>query len=319
MTCRFYREEEVASLLDMATAIDVVEESFRQLGTGGAENIPRQRARAPGFALHGMHAAAEYLGTAGWKMYSTTRIKARFHVGLYDIDSGQMKALIEADTLGQIRTAASSAVGARYLARKPITQLGIFGSGWQAEAQLEALATELPITQAFIYSRDQEKRESFAERMGEKLQIEIVPVHDPKDAVEDLPLVVTATTSKHPVFDGNLLAEGALVCAMGANWTFKRELDVVAIRRADNWVCDSIEACRGEAGDYVLAAEEGYFDWDKSVSLADVIAGQSIGRDNADSIVIYKTVGLAIQDVALGTKFLELAAQNPELGVDLPF
>ncbi|MEW4456282.1 ornithine cyclodeaminase family protein [Bremerella sp. JC817] len=319
MTCRFYGEEEVASLLDMATAIDVVDESFRQLGTGGAENIPRQRAQAPGFALHGMHAAAEYLGVAGWKMYSTTRIKARFHVGLYDIDSGQMKALIEADKLGQIRTAASSAVGARYLARKPISQLGIFGSGWQAESQLEALATELPITQAFIYSRDQEKRESFAERMGKKLQIEIVPVHDPKDAVEDLPLVVTATTSKHPVFDGNLLAEGALVCAMGSNWTFKRELDVVAIRRADNWVCDSIEACRGEAGDYVLAAEEGYFDWDKSVSLADVIAGQSIGRNNADSIVIYKTVGLAIQDVALGTKFLELAARNPELGVDLPF
>ena len=126
MTCRFYREQEVTALLDMATTIEVVEESFRQLGTGGAENVPRHRATAPGFVLHGMHAAAEYLGFAGFKMYSTTRIGAKFVVGLYDIDSGQMVALIEADKLGQLRTAASSAVGARSLANKPITQLGIF-------------------------------------------------------------------------------------------------------------------------------------------------------------------------------------------------
>ncbi|RCS54726.1 ornithine cyclodeaminase family protein [Bremerella cremea] len=319
MTCRFYREQEVAMLLDMATTIEVVDECFRQLGIGGAENVPRHRARTPGFVLHGMHAAAEYLGTAGWKMYSTTRTGAKFHVGIYDIESGQMLALIEADQLGQLRTAAASAVGARYLAKKPITQLGLFGTGWQAEGQLTAMATEFPLTQAFVYSRDEEKRQAFAERMSEKLQIEIVPVHDPREAVEDLPLIVTATTSKHPVFDGNLLAEGALVCAVGANWTFKREVDVVTVRRADNWVCDSIEACRGEAGDFVIAAEEGYFDWTTAVSLADVIAGKAIGRNNQDSIVLFKTVGLALQDVALGTKFLELAANKPDLGMALPF
>lgn len=319
MTCRFYREQDVAALIDMATTIEVVEESFRQLGTGGAENVPRQRARAPGFVLHGMHASAEYLGTAGWKMYSTVRTGAKFHVGIYDIESGQMIALIKADLLGQMRTAASSAVGARYLAKKPITQLGLFGSGWQAEGQLTAMATEFPLTQAFVYSRDEAKRQQFAERMSDQLQIEVVPVHDPRQAVEDLPLVVTATTSKHPVFDGNLLAEGALICAMGCNWAHKREIDVVSVRRADNWVCDSIEACRGEAGDFLLAEEEGYFDWSKGVSLSDVIAGKSIGRNNQDSIVIYKTVGLAVQDVALGTKFLQLAANNPGIGMDLPF
>lgn len=319
MTCRFYREEEVADVLDMATTIEVVDESFRQLGSGGADNVPRRRARAPGFVLHGMHASAEYLGTAGWKMYSTTRIGAKFHVGIYDTDSGQMIALIEADRLGQLRTAASSAVGARYLAKKPVTQVGVFGAGWQAEGQLTAMATEFPLAQAYVYSRDEEKRQAFAERMSEKLKLEVLPVHDPREAVEDLPLVITATTSKHPVFDGNLLAEGALVCAVGANWTFKREIDVITVRRADNWVCDSIEACRGEAGDFVLAEEEGYLDWTKAVSLSDVMAGNSIGRNNQDSIVVYKTVGLALHDVALGTKFLELAGSQPEIGVDLPF
>ena len=319
MTCRFYREQEVAALLDLPTAIEVVEESFRQLAIGGVENVLRRRARATGFALHGMHASAEYMGMAGWKMYSTTREKARFLVGLYEIETGQMRALLEADQLGQLRTAASSAVGARYLAKKPITQMGLFGPGWQAEGQITAMATELPLKQVFVYSRDEAKRQSFAERMRDQLQIEVVPVHDPREAVEDLPLVVTATTSKHPVFDGNLLAEGTLVCAMGSNWAHKRELDVVAIRRADNWVCDSVDACRDEAGDFLLAKDEGYFRWDDAVSLGDVIAGNAIGRNNTDSIVIYKTVGLAVQDVALGTKFLERAAANPGIGTSLPF
>ncbi len=319
MTCRFYREQEVAALLDMASVIEVVEESFRQLATGGAENVPRRRARAPGFALHGMHASAEYLGMAGWKQYSTTREKACFHVGLYDIASGELSAIIEADHLGQMRTAAASAVGARYLANKPVSQMGLFGTGWQAEGQLAAMATEFPLERVFVYSRSEEKRQVFAERMQEAWKVEVIPVHDPREAVEDLPLIVTATTSKYPVFDGNLLAEGALVCAMGSNWPQKREVDVVTVRRADNWICDSVEACRGEAGDLLVAAEEGYFEWDAAINVGEVIAGQTIGRNNSDSIVLYKTVGLAIQDVAVGAKFLERAAANPGIGIDLPF
>lgn len=319
MACRFYREEEVAQLLDMATAIDVVDQAYLQLAIGGAENAPRRRTRAPGFVLHGMHATADYLKMAGWKHYSTTREGARFHVGLYDCETGEMRALLEADALGQLRTAAATGVAARYLANKPIHQIGLFGTGWQAEGQLEALASELPLKTAIVYSRNEGKRQDFATKMQDQLGIDVLPVHDPREAVEDLPLVVTATTSRDPVFDGNLLAEGALICGVGSNWLHKAELDVVTIRRADNLVCDSIEACQLEAGDFAFAQEQGYFDWQRVVSLGSVIAGECVGRNNPDSVVVFKTVGLAILDVALGAKFLERASGRDDLGVDLPF
>lgn len=319
MTPRFYRESEVNQLLDMTTAVEVVDECLKQLAVGGAENVPRRRSRTSGFVLHSMSATAGYLGVAGWKEYATTKHGARFHVGLYDCESGRIKAIIEADRLGQMRTGAVTGVAARYLTAGQITQLGLFGTGWQAEAQLEAIKAVHPLSRAFVYSRDESRRQSFAARMSEELQIEIIPVHDPREAVEDLPLVITATASKMPVFDGSLLAEGALVCAMGSNWLQKAELDVDAVRLADNIVCDSIEACKLEAGDFVAAQEKGYFDWDKPVELGAVLANLAVGRNNKDSVVIFKSVGLAIEDVALAEKFYQRAAANPGLGVSLPF
>jgi len=319
MQARFYTEAEVASLLDTKTAIEVVEESFRQLAIGGADNVPRRRARASGFALHGMHATAEYLSTAGWKQYSTTRERAKFHVGIYDLASGQLQSILEADRLGQLRTAASAAVAARYLACKPITQMGLFGTGWQAEGHLLAMDAEFDLSQVIVYSRSEERRQSFTERMQDQVKAKLIPVHDPREAVEDLPLIVTITTSKHPVFDGNLVAEGALICAMGCNWPQKREVDNVVIRRCDNWICDCIEACQMESGELIQAQAEGYFDWNSAVTLGDVIAGKAIGRNNADSVVLYKSVGLAVQDVALASEFLKRSREDVSLGTGLPF
>lgn len=319
MTPRFYRESEVAQVLDMSTAVEVVDECLKQLAIGGAENVPRRRSRTSGFVLHSMSATAGYLNVAGWKEYATTKSGHRFHVGLYDCESGLIKAVIEADRLGQMRTGAATGVASRYLASGPITQMGLFGTGWQAESQLEAIKAVHPLTRAFVYSRDETRRQSFAARMSDELQVEIIPVHDPREAVEDLPLVVTATASKRPVFDGSLLAEGALVCAMGSNWLQKAELDVNALRLADNVVCDSIEACKLEAGDFVEAQEQGYFDWDKPVELGAVLANLAVGRNNKDSVVIFKSVGLAIEDVALAEKFYQRAIANPGLGCSLPF
>jgi ornithine cyclodeaminase/alanine dehydrogenase-like protein (mu-crystallin family) len=129
--------------------------------------------------------------------------------------------------------------------------------------------------------------------------------------------VVTATTSREPVFDGNWLAEGALVCAVGSNWLTKAEIDATVVRRADNIVCDSIKACQAEAGDFLDAIEKGIFDWSRAVDLADVVAGKATGRNTRESIALFKSVGLAIEDVALGGKLLELARERG-LGRELP-
>jgi alanine dehydrogenase len=313
----FLTEDESRRLLTMRLAIDVVQEAFTRLATGEAVNVPRERAISPGIVLHTMSAAAPYLGLAGWKCYSTTREAARFHLGLYDAASGQLVALIEADYLGQLRTGAATGVAASWMAAPEASEVGLFGTGKQARTQLAAVAAVRPLKRAFVYGRDAARRESFAREMSAELSIEVLPVDRPQEGAEDLPIVITATSSRQPVFDGAWLAEGAVVCAVGSNWLNRAEIDATVIRRADNIVCDSVEACRREAGDFVDAIQKGDFDWSRAVDLCDVVAGRASARNNRESIGLFKSVGLAIEDVALGHKLLELA-REAGVGIELP-
>jgi alanine dehydrogenase len=317
MAALYLTEAEVDRLLSIKLAIEVCEEAFRRLAAGEADNIPRARAQSAGVILHSMSAAAGYLGLVGWKCYTTTRKGAKFHVGLYDL-SGSLVALIEGDRLGQLRTGATTGVAVEAMADPEATEMGLFGSGWQAQSQLAAVATVRPIKVAYVYSRNEKKRNDFAESMSSQLGIEVRPVDRPQEAAEDLPIVVTATTSREPLFDGSRLAEGALVCAVGSNWLTKAEIDSNVIRRADNIVCDSIRACQIEAGDFVEALEKGIFDWSRVVELADVVTGKATGRNTRESIALFKSVGMALEDVALGGKVLELARQQ-QIGCELPF
>lgn len=318
MPALYLTEADVTRLLDMRMAIDAVEQAFGKLAAGEAANVPRQRAQAPGIVLHSMSAAAPYAGLVGWKCYTTTREGARFLVGLYDSQSGALVALIEADRLGQLRTGAATGVAAEWMAPLEATEAGLFGAGHQAETQLAAIAAVRPIKEAFIYCRNEDDRVAFAERMSAQLQIEVTPVDRPQEAAEELPIVVTATSSRTPVFDGSWLAEGAFVAAVGSNWLKRAEVDVNVVRRADNIVCDSIEACRQEAGDFTDALEKGVFDWSRAVELANVVAGRAVGRSKPESVTLFKSVGLAIEDIALGARLLELAREQG-LGKELPF
>ena len=317
MPAIYLTEADVDRLLDINVAIEACEEAFRRLGAGEAQHVPRTRVKAPGIVLHTMSAAAGYLDLVGWKCYTTTREGARFLLGLCD-GSGQLVALVEADRLGQLRTGATTGVAVELMADPEASEMGLFGCGWQAQSQLAAVARTRPIKVAYVYSRTEKKRTDFAELMTSRLGIEVRPVDRPQDAAEDLPIVVTATTSREPVFDGNHLAEGALVCAVGSNWLNRAEVDTTVIRRADNIVCDSIKACQSEAGDFVDALEKGVFDWRRAVELADVVTGRATGRNTRDSIVLFKSVGVALEDVALGAKLLERAREQG-VGRELPF
>ena len=314
----FLTEADVKGLLDIRTAIDAVEEAFRRLAADEATNVPRMRALSPGMVLHTMSGAANYLGLSGWKAYSTTQRGVQFHVGLYDQQSGALVALIEANRLGQLRTGATTGVAIEWMALLDAAELGLFGTGYQAESQLEAVAAVRPIKRAFVYSRKEARRQAFAQRMSARLNIEIHPVDRPQEAAEDLPLVVTATSSAEPVFDGHWLAEGATVCAVGSNWLNRAEIDSTVIRRVDNIVCDSVAACKHEAGDFVDALEKGIFDWPRAVELADVVSGRAVARSRPESCTLFKSVGMAIEDVALGGKLLELARASGA-GIELPF
>ncbi len=303
----YLTEGDIQPLIDMPMAIEVVHEAFRQLGEGNVDYVLRDRASSRGAVLHTMSASAEYLGLSGWKCYFTTGHGARFHLALYDHQSSEMVALFQADRLGQLRTGATTGLAVSLLAHRDACELGLLGSGWQAESQLAAVATVRPLKRVCVYSRSESRRVAFARTVGSRLGIDVIPVDRPQAAVDEMPIVVTATTSVRPVFDGHWLAAGSLVCAIGSNWLNKAEIDVETLRRADRIVCDSIEACRREAGDFVEALDRGVFDWTRSINLSDVVLGRVTGQRNPDAIVVFKSVGLAIEDLAVAAKILERA------------
>ena len=310
MRVLYLTEAEVRSLLDIRTTIDLVQEAFRQLAAGEAMNVPRQRATAPGVVLHTMSAAATYLGVVGWKSYTTTAAGAQFQVALFDQKDGRQLALLEADWLGRLRTGAATGVAAESMADMRANEIGIFGTGKQAETQLAALCTVRDIHKVWVYSRNDDRRNQFADRMTVQLGIPVEPVDRPQEAVEDLPIVVAATTSREPVFDGNWLAEGAFVAAVGSNALNRAEIDTHVIRRADTIVCDSVDCCRHEAGDFVEALQRGLFDWSRAFNLCDVVTGRASGRYQPESVCLFKSVGMALEDIAVASHIVALATKQ---------
>jgi len=297
---RHFNEEQVNAGLSMPVAVEAIEQAFQNLALGRAENIPRQRCKATGIVLHSMSAAADYLGLVGFKQYSTTRNGARFHVGLYDLD-GVLVALIEADRLGQMRTGATTGVAVKYLAPQELHEFGMIGAGWQAESQLEAIVAVRPIQRAVVYARNETRCRDFAQRMSERHGIDVVAETHAKNAVAGMRVVVTATNSKQPVLSADWLAADALICAMGSNWLEKSELDRETVDSAELIVCDSVECCQQEAGDFSAAIEARTFHWSDVKELTDVVTNQlEIPRGR----VIFKSVGMALEDIALAAKLI---------------
>ena len=318
MPTLFLSEDDVRELMDMEKSIKVVEETFHHLADETAANVPRVRVVAQGIVLHNMSASAEYLGLVGWKAYTTTKSNARFHVAVYDSSTGEMRALIEADYLGQLRTGAASGVATEYMARPDSKVVGIFGSGKQARTQLKAVCTVRRIEHVAVYSPNAKRREKFAEEMSEYCATKVVPVHHPEEAAAEKDIVITASSSKTPVFDGRVLDEGTHLNVVGSNWMQKAEIDSVTVQRADHIVCDSIAACQNEAGDFRGPIHDGITDWRLMRELSDVVTGRQTGRAVPQDITLFKSVGLAIEDVAMAAKILDLARENG-FGKDLPF
>ncbi len=318
MPVLFLTEDDVRELLDIPTALDVVEELFRQLADGRAKNIPRARVTGDKMMLHTMSGVCEYLGVGGWKAYASTREHSQFLVGLYDLATGAMQALIEADYLGQCRTGAASGVATEFMARPDAKVVGLFGAGRQARAQLKAVCAVRRIERVEVYCRDAVRRAEFAAEMSEFCATKVVAARAPDEVAAEKDIVICATTSKTPLFDGRVLDEGTHLNVIGSNFLTRAEVDVTTIQRADSIICDSREQCRREAGDFVPAIEAGVTDWPLLHELADVVSGRQTGRALPENITLFKSVGLAVEDVALGAKLLELARQEG-LGKPLPF
>ncbi len=311
------REQQVEKLLPMSQALVLVEEALRAMGEGKAQNRPRQRVRGENGILHVMPAAWTERGYLGFKAYTAFKGKARFYVHLFSAHTGEYLAIIEADRLGQIRTGAARGVATKYLARADAQTVGIYGTGWQASSQLQAICGVRKVRSIRCYSRDPEHRLAFAEQMTTQLNVAVEPVDDPERVAHDSDIVVTITSSAEPVLLGKWLSPGAHVNAAGSNWPKRRELDDEAITRCSAIFCDSIAQASLEAGDLVQPVEEGLLDWDRIHQISALLANKVAGRTRPDEITLFKSGGIAIEDIAVAGWVYE-QARAAGIGEQLP-
>jgi len=306
----YLRESDVEELLTPADAVEAVEGCFARIARGAVEGRPRFRLGLEHGLLHLMAAADRELGVAGLKTYVTFEGALRAVVALFAADRPELLAIVEADRLSRLRTGAASAVAARHLAKPGARTLGVIGAGRQAETQVACLRVALPgIGEVVAYARTREPLEEFCERVGAS------PAGYNRDAAEQ-DVVVTVTTSRDPVVRGEWLRPGAFLCAVGANRIEARELDNAVIARASFVCCDSKEQARIEAGDLAEPVERGVLDWLEVHELSEVVSGEVRGRQDSADVVVFKSVGIAAEDLAVAELVVARARERGR-GVDL--
>jgi len=313
----FITEDEVGRLLTMAEALEAVEEALRRHGQGGAVNRPRARVQVPQGILHVMAAGLQTQGVLGFKAYTAFRGTVRFHVHLYSAEDGRLLALMEADRLGQIRTGAASGVATKYLARPEASVVGIFGTGWQARSQLQAICAVRNVREVRAYGRDGARRAAFCREMEGVLRVPVRPAPEPRAVVEGADIVTTITTAKTPVFDGRWLAPGTHVNAAGSNFAEKQEIDEAAVTAARLIVVDSKEQAQLECGDLISPISRGLLSWDQVHELGEVVAGKIPGRERPGDITLFESQGIALEDMAVAAVVYRKALQE-KAGRELP-
>jgi alanine dehydrogenase len=313
-------EAAVRQLLTMQMAMDAVEEISRKQADGRVVLHPRRRFELPagGGFFHYMAAMDTEAGFIAMKQYTYVKGVLRFLVPLYEISTGALLALIEADFMGQQRTGAASGVATKYLARQNTRTAAILGTGGQAKTQLEAVAAARKLDSVRVFGRDPERRAKFCAEMSTRLGIAVQPATSAAEAVRGADIVNTATTSAKPVLDGQDIAEGAHINAIGANHAHKRELDDTAISRASVIFVDSIEQSRQEAGDLIIPFQQHPEKWDAVHELDQLIACKVPGRASDKQITLFKSNGIASWDLAVAEKIYTLAKQK-NLGRELTF
>ena len=310
----YLTEKEVTELLTMTDTLAAVESVFKLQASGDATNESRRRVRAQGSTLMTMSGAVsnfgEFKGLLGLKAYTVARSGARFYVSLFDAITGELLAFIEADKLGQMRTGAASGVATKYLAREGAKTVGVYGTGWQATSQLEAVCAVRQIEEVKVYSRKPENRERFCQQMATELGLtNIHPVETPQ-AAAGADIIITITSSREPVVLGEWLKPGTHINAAGGNSILRREFDDETIKRASFIAVDSLDQSKMESGEFVTAVEKGLLTWERVKELRHVVSGQMRGREHAEQITLFKSLGLAIEDVAAAAVVYQKAKEQ---------
>jgi ornithine cyclodeaminase len=311
---------DVHAMLPMRECIDVMADALAALDDGRVLLPLRTVLRLPGGAnaFASMPAFAERLGGEGdalgvkvitvWPGNEATPYDS--HQGavlLFDMEHGGLAAMMDASAITAIRTAAVSGLATRLLAREDARELALIGAGVQAETHLAAMRIVRPIERVRVWSRTPERLLRFVARASVENDVEIVAAESAESAVEGADIVCTVTSSREPVVRGAWLAPGTHVNAVGASLRTARELDSDAIARA-RLVVDRRESAMAESGDFLVPREEGMIDDEHIVAeLGELVAGRAAFRRSDEDITVFKSLGLAVEDLAAARHVLRRA------------
>ncbi|HTK13975.1 MAG TPA: ornithine cyclodeaminase family protein [Xanthobacteraceae bacterium] len=302
----YISENDVKALLDMNGAIDALDAMFRAQGDGRAKNSPRQRAEYWGGRLNIMSAGAQ-LGRFAFKAYAGTRAPTVYHVMLYDIEHGLL-AIIEAQTLGRLRTGAATGLATDRLTPQTASTVGIIGSGRQARTQLQAVAAVRTLQCVQVFSRDAVRLAAFCETMTAELGIPVKPAASAEACVADVAIVITATTAATPVIRDAWLPRTVHINAMGANAASRMELEPASYARAGLIVTDDRDQARREAAEIIHAVAAGQKTWMDVKELNDLFA--SDGLRQTGGMTIFKSLGAALEDLAVASVIYDRAVET---------
>jgi alanine dehydrogenase len=330
--------QEIRGIVSMEAAVEAVRAGFREWGENPQLNAPRRRIHIPTGVRVSVHqggvpgAGATGLMThCEWvKPMAEEQVYPRLNhpvIVLYDAAEGELKAIIVGEitckelpdniAVTGLRTAATSAVGTDLLARPDATTLGLFGAAGQAKNHLLALMQVRKIKDVKVYSRNPENRRKFAAEMARVTNLNITPVATPQEAVRGVDIVLTATNSSVPVFDGNWLEPGQHVTTIvgsnvglvkgGFTGAKRRETDDATLARSHVHGIVSIQqAIQDEQADIFDPVQRGVIQWDELIEIGEILAGKKDGRTKTEQITFYKNnAGQGVADVALGALVLK--------------
>ncbi|HEY4276994.1 MAG TPA: ornithine cyclodeaminase family protein [Conexibacter sp.] len=254
----------------------------------------------------------------GLKVMTLVRgLGTRYVILLYSQDDGALLAVLDADEVTRMRTAATTVVAGEMLAPGGASTLALLGTGFEAEGHLIAFARAWRPERVLVYSRDRDRREAFAARQSEQLGIAVTPAESMEAAISAAPVSILATKATEPVVDGTQFPAGGVVLSIGSTRPDLRELDGATLQRAAMLLVDDAKQVKLESGDVIDGLERGLIAEPQIVGMAEATAGAGLRRNGERDLLVFKSVGTALQDLALSRVLVEqarAAGRGRELG-----
>ncbi|EEA01008.1 ornithine cyclodeaminase/mu-crystallin [Burkholderia sp. H160] len=314
----FLSDADVASLADWPSAVAALADAYAR-PVSNAMVPPRAMARGDGIWLRSLSAVSPNGGHMGCKLIAanTRARRASYLISLFDQHSTELCALIDGNRVTGLRTAATAALAVTLLAPQRPLRVAVIGSGFEARNALDCLCAVREVQSARVFSPTPASRERFAEGFRETL--DICAADSPESIVQDADVVICAARSRDesPVLQGAWLPPGVTVVSLGSTLPEQREVDEATMARAACIIADMPDEVAHDTGDAIAATRAGVVLADKLVALTSLAAGSIAARRTDDEIVLYKSVGSALQDVVIAEMLLARAQQQGR-GVTLP-